>query len=75
MITRTETLLTELKEWCDEKRGRQTEVALAMGVSRQIVNFWLKRRSNPTSEQTLAIIAFLENPEAFRKPGRGLAKK
>jgi DNA-binding XRE family transcriptional regulator len=74
MLERTESLISELEAWCSEKRGRQTELAKAIGVTRQAVNFWLTRRSNPTSEQTLAIVAFLENPEAFRKPGRELAK-
>jgi DNA-binding XRE family transcriptional regulator len=72
MLERTESLIADLEAWCSKKRGRQTELARAIGVTRQAVNFWLTRRSSPTSEQTLAIIEFLENPEKFRRERRGL---
>jgi transcriptional regulator with XRE-family HTH domain len=67
MLPRTETLIVKIKAWCSEKYGRQAELARAIGVSRQTVNFWLRRRSNPTSEQTLALMEFLQDPEAFKK--------
>jgi DNA-binding transcriptional regulator YiaG len=72
MRPQTENLLSELKEWCDAEHGRRAELARIMSVKSQAVSNWFARKSNPTSEQTISIIAFLENPEKFRKPGRGL---
>jgi hypothetical protein len=74
MQQRIEKLLNDVDAWCSEKRGRQTELAAALGVTRQLLNQWLKRKQDPPSEQTLALIEFLEDPEAFTKAGRGIRK-
>jgi predicted XRE-type DNA-binding protein len=71
MLPRTEKLMTEIESWCAEKRGRQSELARSLGVSRQELNVWIKRKQKPPSEVTLALIEFLQDPEAFQK-GRGL---
>jgi hypothetical protein len=75
MISKTDTLISELQRWCDAEHGRRAELSRILGVQYQTIRNWLARKTNPGSEETLTIIAFLENPEAFRKPGRGLAKK
>jgi DNA-binding transcriptional regulator YiaG len=64
MTPRTDRLIAEVKRWCDEERGRQTELAKLLGVSRQAVNHWLQRTKDPTSEQTLALHAFLSTIKA-----------
>jgi hypothetical protein len=33
-------LLAELLVWCDEKRGRQTQIAKMLGLPRQSINDW-----------------------------------
>jgi DNA-binding transcriptional regulator YiaG len=72
MLTKTDTLLSELQNWCDAEHGRRAELARILGVPATRVSNWLTRKANPGSEATLKIIEFLENPEKFRKPGRGL---
>jgi DNA-binding transcriptional regulator YiaG len=74
MVTKTDDLIAELQKWCDAEHGRRAELARLLGTKRQTVSNWFSRKHNPTSEQTLQIIEFLENPEAQRKPGRGLKK-
>jgi len=71
---RTDNLIADLKRWCDADYGRASELARILNVNRQVVSDWFARKSSPNSEVTLAIIEFLEDPEAHRKPGRGLAK-
>ena len=56
---RTEQLLRELKAWCDQKHGRQSEIARYLGVPRQAINNWFGGRNWPTGEQVLAIQEFL----------------
>jgi DNA-binding transcriptional regulator YiaG len=68
-------MLSELQKWCDAEHGRRSEMARIINVKPQTLSNWLAGRNTPSSEATLKIIEFLENPEAFRKPGRGLAKK
>lgn len=74
MLTKTDTLIAELQEWCDAEHGRRSELARILGVPPTRVTQWLSRKANPGSEATIKIIEFLEDPEKFRKPGRGLAK-
>ena len=74
MPTKTDSLIAELEQWCDAEHGRRSELARILGVPPTRVTQWLARRANPGSEATIKIIEFLENPEKFRLPGRGLAK-
>jgi transcriptional regulator with XRE-family HTH domain len=71
MQERIEKLLGDVETWCAKKRGRQTELADALGVTRQLLNQWLKRKQDPPSEMTLAMIEFLKDPDGFQKVGRG----
>jgi DNA-binding transcriptional regulator YdaS (Cro superfamily) len=63
MADRTEALISRIQKWCEAKRGRQSAIAAHLSVDRQIVNEWIKRRRKPTSEQTLALIEFLDSQE------------
>lgn len=74
MLPRTERLLTDIEAWCSEKPGRQTELANALGTSRQAVWAWINRRQKPSSEQTLALIEFLQDPDKFKITAPGDAK-
>lgn len=56
----TEELLLKLRRWCNGDRGRRVIAAKAVGVSRQRVSDWFAGRSKPTSEQILAVQAFLK---------------
>jgi transcriptional regulator with XRE-family HTH domain len=61
MPPHTDRLLAQLKEYCAAERGRQTAVAEAIGVSRQRINDWLSGRVQPTGEQALALLEFLQH--------------
>jgi DNA-binding transcriptional regulator YiaG len=63
MADRTEALISRIEKWCEAKRGRQSQIAVRLSVDRQTVNEWIKRRRKPTSEQTLALIEFLDSQE------------
>ena len=62
MPPRTEKLLAEIKAWCDQERGRQSELARFLGTSRQAVSDWFKpeKKKSPTAEQALAMLEFLK---------------
>ena len=60
-------LLRELQNWCSEKRGRNTEIAKMLGVSRQTVSDWFAGRSVPTLSTGLKIQAFLQRERRRRK--------
>jgi transcriptional regulator with XRE-family HTH domain len=61
MSERVERLLAEARAWCEPVRGRQSELAAFLGVSRQAVSAWFadKPKKQPTAEQALAIQEFL----------------
>jgi DNA-binding transcriptional regulator YiaG len=43
-----------------EERGRRSEFARLVGIERQAVTDWLAGRQEPTGEQVLALVEFLE---------------
>jgi DNA-binding transcriptional regulator YiaG len=55
-----EQLIAELKAWADQEYGRRAQLARTLGVSRQVVSDWLARRSIPTLEKGLKLMAFLK---------------
>jgi DNA-binding XRE family transcriptional regulator len=59
MTALIDSLLADAEAWCAEKRGRQTVLARAIGVERQTVSAWFKRKQRPTGEQALALQKFL----------------
>ena len=72
MSPKTEDLIAELKNWCNAEHGRRAELSRILNVRPNTISYWLKGEHKPGSEETLAIIEFLKDPETFRKPGRGL---
>jgi transcriptional regulator with XRE-family HTH domain len=55
-----EALINELKAWCKEKHGRNTEIAEMLGVSRQLVSDWFAGTAVPTLATGLKIQKFLK---------------
>jgi DNA-binding XRE family transcriptional regulator len=56
----TEQLINQLKAWAAEERGRQSEIARILGVSRQSVSEWFSGKAVPNWETGLKIQAFLK---------------
>jgi hypothetical protein len=52
-------ILSELKRYCDEERGRRAEVARALGVSISGLRDILDGGQEPTGSQTLKILEIL----------------
>ena len=59
MPPKTQKLLDDLKEWCDQERGRRLAIAELLGLSRQAITNWFSGRQQPTSEQILTVQEFL----------------
>jgi transcriptional regulator with XRE-family HTH domain len=64
-----------LKKWCDQARGRQTEVAKVLGLTRQAVNRWFSGKQHPTAEQILLVQTFLKSPRLYTTPKPEKRKK
>lgn len=57
-------LLDDLKAWCDQEYGRQSEIARFLGVDRKRINDWLARRTEPSLGMGLRILRFLQTQQA-----------
>ncbi len=64
-------LLAELGDWCAEKRGRQSELARAIGATPQAVNDWLNGRKSMTGEQALRVKEFVAKTRTSRNRKTG----
>ena len=60
----TDALIERLKEWTSQERGRQSEIARLLGVSRSTVTDWLKGRTVPSWEAGKKIEQFLKKQRA-----------
>jgi predicted transcriptional regulator len=62
----TQKVINRLRRWCKAGWGRQTEVAKYLGEPPQIITDWFSksRKRNPTSEQILQVMKFLEDKSA-----------
>jgi transcriptional regulator with XRE-family HTH domain len=71
MPPRTDRLIAELKAWCDQRRGRRTQLAKFLGIAPQTVTDWFtpKRKKQPTAEQALGILEFLRLQQNQRRNG------
>ncbi|MBV8967850.1 MAG: helix-turn-helix transcriptional regulator [Verrucomicrobia bacterium] len=65
----SEVLISELKNWCDQKYGRRAELARMLGVSRQLITDWFAGRALPTLEIGLKIQAFLKKQRRAKSRG------
>jgi DNA-binding transcriptional regulator YiaG len=66
---RLKRLLAEAHAWCKDARGRQSELATVLGVSRHSVSAWFaaEPKKQPTAEQALAMLEFLEQQRRGKK--------
>jgi hypothetical protein len=72
----TSKLIDLLKDWCDQKRGRQSEAAFLLGTTRQVVNRWFSGVQTPTAEQIIAVQTFLRSKHWLsQKPKRRGARR
>ena len=66
MSGRVRTLLAQAELWCNQERGRRSELARFLGVSLSAVSGWFREykkprpAKQPTGEQILGIIEFLK---------------
>lgn len=68
----TDALIEQLREWVSQERGRQSEIARLLGVSRSTVTEWLKRGVIPSWESGKKIEQFLKKQrKAPRKQEKG----
>ena len=70
MPPRTDELLAAIKAWCDEERGRRSELARMIGTAPQTVTHWFAGRKTPTLEQGLAIQEILKTAGKEKKRKR-----
>ena len=65
---KTDKVLKELKDWCDAKRGRQVKLAKAIKTTRWTISHWFGGRQQPTAEQILRAMEFLEKDRGRKCP-------
>jgi transcriptional regulator with XRE-family HTH domain len=65
MGAKTKRLIAKLKRWADEPGGygRRVQIAKALNVTKQTVSNWFSGIQEPTGEQVLGIIEFLEKQQ------------
>jgi transcriptional regulator with XRE-family HTH domain len=66
MPPKTQKLIDELREYCDEERGRRAEIAKLIGIKRQSITDWFSGRQQPTAEQILEVQEFLDKQRRRR---------
>ena len=59
-------LLAQLSSWCEQKWGRQAQVAREVGTSPSAVNDWLNARKKMTGEQALRVRKLLHKAGCYR---------
>jgi hypothetical protein len=70
MPPKTQKLLDDLKNWCDQSYGRRSEVAKVIGLGPQAISDWFGGRRQPTAEQILVVQEFLAKQKSRRKSTR-----
>ena len=67
MPRRVKELLKQAESWCDQERGRRSELARYLGIPLSAVSAWFREyrkprpAKQPTGEQVLAIQEFLQD--------------
>jgi hypothetical protein len=58
----TQKIIDRFYRWCKKEYGRQTIAAAELKVPKQTITDWFSpsRKRNPTAEQILAVMKFLE---------------
>jgi len=54
-----EKLVTELRNWCAQKHGRQVEIARHLGIKKQHIQAWLAGKHMPGTKHYFKIRDFL----------------
>lgn len=62
-----ENLINQLRDWCKEEYGRNSEVARTLGVSRQLISDWFAGRTVPSWAAGRQIEKFLKKQRRRRK--------
>ena len=62
-------LIGELREWCEQEHGRQTEVARVLGVDHRRLYDWFSGRIEPSWGVGRRIEAFLAKKKRARRSG------
>ena len=62
-------ILAELKAWCEQEHGRQTEVAKVLEVDHRRLYDWFSGRIEPSWGVGLRIQAFLAKKKRARRSG------
>jgi DNA-binding transcriptional regulator YiaG len=75
MAELTKKLLQEVKAWCEQQHGRQSELARRFRITPQSVSNWFAGTQELTGEQALALQLLLKKEAAKaraagRKPAR-----
>jgi DNA-binding XRE family transcriptional regulator len=65
-MDQTDELLNELRAWASQRRGNQSLVGRALGVSKQSVSCWIKGAARPGLETGLKLMAFLKSHKAAK---------
>ena len=70
MAERVRRLLADAEAWCDQERGRRTQLANYLETTLPAVSAWFREyrkerpAKQPTAEQALGILEFLEDKRA-----------
>ena len=67
MPPKTQKLLNNLKDWCNQSYGRRSEIAKVVGLGPQAITDWFGGRRQPTAEQILVVQEFLAKQGKRRK--------
>jgi predicted XRE-type DNA-binding protein len=60
-MDQTDELLIELRAWVKQRRGNQTLICRALGLSKQAVSGWVRGEAKPSLESGLKLIAFFKS--------------
>jgi DNA-binding transcriptional regulator YiaG len=61
--------VTDAQQYAIKERGRHTEIAEKLGVSKRLVSHWIHGRKTPTLRHGLALQAFLKEQGKRRRKG------
>jgi hypothetical protein len=74
LTPRVQAIVDELREWCDQGRGRRVVAAKAIGTSKYAITHWFSARQGPSPEQCLAIVEFLKKERRSAKRSESVLK-
>jgi transcriptional regulator with XRE-family HTH domain len=66
-MDQTDQIVSELKDWVKLRRGNQSMVGRALGVSKQAVSGWIKGLARPSFDTGLKLAVFLKSHRSASK--------